>query len=112
MGRPNVAIMFEPDDYVISNPKLMGRQMAGNVFPRATAVTLHSETLCVYTASHRSAEIFGELVAHFNPLADPMSPSCSAKLAHSDPPGSGPKDAARLRMRAGPSAYSLVGHPR
>ena len=31
----NAAIFFEPDGYVLSGPKLMGRQAAGNAFLRA-----------------------------------------------------------------------------
>lgn len=29
------AIFFEPDGYILSGPKLMGRQAAGNAFLRA-----------------------------------------------------------------------------
>jgi alpha-maltose-1-phosphate synthase len=114
MRRPNAAIMFEPDGYIISGSKLMGRQMAGNAFLRAAAEALEGETLYAYTPHRRSVDAFGKLVADFDPRARiawvrPDQSDLLEQIGTLYLPGPGLSDTARLRLRAGLSAYSLVG---
>lgn len=108
------AIFFEPDGYVLSGPKLMGRQAAGNAFLRAAVAGRGDEPLYAYTPNRGSAEVFGKLVreldsaatAHWVPAdrLDLLSQIGALYL-----PGPGLDTAARLRLRAGAAAYSLVG---
>lgn len=108
------AIFFEPDGYVISGPKLMGRQAAGNAFLRAAVAGRGDEPLYAYTSKRGSAEVFGQLVREIDPAAtahwvpadrlDLLSQIGTLYL-----PGPGLDVAARLRLRAGAAAYSLVG---
>jgi hypothetical protein len=58
MGQPNAAILFEPDGYLISGHRLVGRQMAGNAFLRAVATALEDEMPYVHTPRGHSAETF------------------------------------------------------
>src|SRR5215470_16119485 len=99
MDRPNAAILFEPDGYVISGPKLMGRQMAGNGFLRAAVGALQDDTLYVYTPRHHSAEAFGKLVAEFDPQARviwvrPDEPELLSQIGTLYLPGPGLSEAA------------------
>lgn len=110
----NAAILFEPDGYLLSGPKLMGRQAAGNAFLRAVVAGRGDVPLSAYTPHRRSAEIFGSLIKE-------LDPSATANWVPADRldllsqigvlylPGPGIDSAARLRLRAGPAAYSLVG---
>lgn len=110
----NAAILFEPDGYVLSGPKLMGRQAAGNAFLRAAVVGRGDAPLYAYTPHWRSAEVFDQLVRGLDPAAktgwvpsdrlDLLSQIGTLYL-----PGPGLDVAARLRLRAGLGAYSLVG---
>jgi alpha-maltose-1-phosphate synthase len=110
----NAAIVFEPDGYLISGTKLMGRQMAGNAFLRAAVEGLDGEILYAYTPRRRSAEVFGELVSGFDSHARiawvrPDQVDLVTRIGTLYLPGPGLRDAARLRLRAGLNAYSLVG---
>ena len=110
----NAAILFEPDGYVLSGPKLMGRQAAGNAFLRAAVAGLHGQPLFAYTPQRRSAEVFGQLVQQIDPQAQPhWLPADRLDLLTQVGtlylPGPDLAAAARLRLRAGPGAYSLVG---
>jgi alpha-maltose-1-phosphate synthase len=114
MGRPNAAIMFEPDGYLIAGATLMGRQMAGNAFLRAAVAALQNEILYVYTPRRCSAEAFCKVAVDFDLQADvtwiqPDRLDLLSEVGTLYLPGPGLNDAARLRLRAGPNAYSLVG---
>ena len=110
----NAAICFEPDGYVLNGPKLMGRQAAGNAFLRAAVAGRGDKPLYAYTPQRRSAEVFAQLVRELDPAAvagwvpadrlDLLSQIGTLYL-----PGPGLDAAARLRLRSGPGAYSLVG---
>lgn len=92
----------------------MGRQAAGNAFLRAAVAGRGDATLYSYTAHRRSAEVFGQVVRELDPAAttswipadrlDILSQVGALYL-----PGPGLDVAARLRLRAGAAAYSLVG---
>ena len=112
--RANAAILFEPDGYVMSGPKLMGRQAAGNAFLRAAIAGRGSMPMVAYTPHRRSAEVFGQMVRAQDPAATAeWIPAdridALAKVGTLYLPGPGLNDAARLRLRAGCAAYSLVG---
>lgn len=110
----NAAIFFEPDGYVLDGPKLMGRQAAGNAFLRAAVAGRGDKPLYAYTPQRRSAEVFAQLVRELDPAAiahwvpadrlDLLSQVGTLYL-----PGPGLEVAARLRLRSGSAAYSLVG---
>lgn len=110
----NAAVLFEPDGYVLDGPKLMGRQSAGNGFLRATVASQGPETLWGYTPSKRSAEIFETVVADLDPAVKAAWLPASrldllAKVGTLYLPGPDLATHARLRLRLGPGAYSLVG---
>jgi glycosyltransferase involved in cell wall biosynthesis len=110
----NPAILFEPDGYMLDGPKLMGRQAAGNAFLRAAVAARGAQPLAAYTPHKRSAEIFNQVIKGIDPLAEGRwVPSdrldLLSHLGHLYLPGPGLDAAAKLRLRASPSAYSLTG---
>jgi alpha-maltose-1-phosphate synthase len=110
----NAAIMFEPDGYTLSDPKLKGRQAAGNAFLRAAVAGRQGQALWAYTPSRRSAEVFRALVRGFDSAAEARWLPADrldllGRLGTLYLPGPGLGGAARLRLRAGPAAYSLCG---
>lgn len=110
----NAAILFEPDGYLLSGPKLMGRQAAGNAFLRAAIAGRGSMPMVAYTARRRSAEMFKSIVQQQDPeAATEWIPAdrtdALARIGTLYMPGPGLPDAAKLRLRAGCAAYSLVG---
>ena len=108
------AILFEPDAYLLSEPKLMGRQAAGNSFLRAAVAGRNQQTVYAYTPHQKSAAVFANLVQTIDPTAtaqwipanrlDLLSEIGALYL-----PGPGLDVAAKLRLRASNTAYSLVG---
>lgn len=110
----NAAIFFEPDAYLLSEPKLMGRQAAGNSFLRAAIAGRDTQPLYAYTPHQKSAAIFTNLVQTIEPKATTQwIPADRLDLLREIGtlylPGPGLDVAAKLRLRAGNSAYSLVG---
>ncbi len=108
------AILFEPDGYVVSGPRLMGRQAAGNTFLRAAVAGRGNEPLYAYTPLRRSAEVFSKLVQEIDPRAIARWIPANrldlvSQLGTLYIPGPGLDTAARLRLRAGAAAYSLMG---
>jgi alpha-maltose-1-phosphate synthase len=108
------AIFFEPDGYILSGPKLMGRQAAGNAFLRAAVAGRGEESLYAYTPQRRSAEVFGQLVREIDPKATAQWVPANrldilSQIGTLYLPGPGLDVAARLRLRSGAAAYSLVG---
>lgn len=110
----NAAIYFEPDGYLVSGSKLMGRQAAGNAFLRAAISGRGEEALHAYTPNRRSAEVFHQIVQAQEPgatvswiPADRLD--ALAKVGTLYLPGPALDHAARLRLRVGCDAYSLVG---
>jgi glycosyltransferase involved in cell wall biosynthesis len=115
------ALLFEPDGYVLDGPKLMGRQSAGNSFLRAAIneAELSSQNggptgLFGYTPHVASANVFNELVKRQAPSVKPswIPADRTDLLAHHGAlfiPGPGLGDAAQLRLRAGPGAWSITG---
>lgn len=110
----NAAITFEPDGYLLSGDQLMGRQAAGNAFLRAAVAGRQEQPLWGYTPYRRSAEIFRQLVREIDPSAEARwlpaeSFDLLTQLGTLYLPGPGLNAASRLRLRAGPVAYSLCG---
>lgn len=108
------AILFEPDGYVLSGPRLMGRQAAGNAFLRATVAERSNDPLFAYTRHKRSADVFRQLVQAMDAQAQAdWIPAdrldLLAQVGALYLPGPELDDAARLRLRVGCGAYSLVG---
>ena len=109
----NAAILFEPDAYLLSEPKLMGRQAAGNSFLRA-AVAGSQGHLYAYTPHERSANVFKQLVQTIDPsTTGHWIPADQLELLQQRGtlylPGPGLDEASKLRLRVGSAAYSLVG---
>ena len=114
MSVPNAAIFFEPDGYVIDRPKLMGRHSAGHGFLRAAVAGLRGQTLYAYTPRRSSADAFGKLVAAIDPEAQCKwvggdRVDLLGEIGTLYLPGPNLPEAARLRLRAGAGAYSIVG---
>ena len=110
----NAAIAFWPDGYVLSGAKLMGRQAAGNAFLRAAVAGRQEQPLWAYTAHKSAYEIFRKLVQEIDRTAESAWLPADrldmvAQLGTLYLPGPGLIEPARLRLRAGPSAYSLCG---
>ena len=110
----NAAILFEPEAYVLDGPKLMGRQAAGNAYLRAAVQGRGGETLSAYSPRKQSGDVFARLVRDIDARAttqwipatrlDLVAAAGSLHL-----PGPVLGEAANLRLRAGPAAYSLTG---
>lgn len=110
----NAAIFFEPDGYVLDGPRLMGRQSAGNGFLRAAVAGHGGEPIYGYTSRSASAEAFSKLALSIDPSAQPRwIPGHRLDLLSERGALYRPDQilgpAARLRLRAGPSSYSLCG---
>ncbi len=114
MSVPNAAIFFEPDGYVLDGPKLMGRQSAGNAFLRAAVKGLKGHPCYAYTANRKSADAFEAIVKNMDPQASPKwIPSdrldLLAEVGALYVPDPSLSTAGRLRLRQGPTAYSIIG---
>ncbi len=110
----NAAILFEPDAYLLSQPKLMGRQAAGNSFLRAAIAARNEQPLYAYTPNQKSAEVFSQMVKAIESKAVAQwipahRLDLLTQIGALYMPGPGLGDAAKLRLRAGSEAYSLVG---
>ncbi|WP_159014050.1 glycosyltransferase family 4 protein [Acidisoma sp. S159] len=108
------AILFEPDGYLASGPKLMGRQVAGHGFLRAAIANRQGATMSAYTPSQASAQSFNELVREYDSVAKtqwlrPDRPDLLSQIGTLYLPDPRLEAAARLRLRAHPAAYSLCG---
>lgn len=122
-SRPSAlpAILFEPDGYVLDGPKLMGRQAAGNGFLRAAIHAAEQSVhkggpsgLLAYTPHSASAQAFSTLVSRQAPSVKPSwIPADRLDLLTNQGvlyvPGPGIGESARLRLRAGPAAWSISG---
>lgn len=108
------AIHFEPEGYVLTGPKLMGRQAAGNAFLRAAVRGRGGDPVWAFTPHKKSAQVFADVVKSVDAGADArwISPSRLDMLAGVGAlylPGPLLRDPASVRLRVGPLAYSLVG---
>jgi len=108
------AIGFEPDGYSISGDRLMGRQAAGHAFLRAAVTAASGRTLGAYTPHRSSAQTFAHMVRQLDAaVAVQWIPSARLDLLARQEllylPGPGLDESARLRLRAGPAAYSICG---
>lgn len=110
----NPALFFEPDGYLLTGPKLMGRQVAGNGFLRAVVQGREPGPLAAYTASRASAEAFRGAVAEIDSSAETtwipgprLDLLAKAGVVYRPDQNLGPM--ARQRLRVGPAAYSLTG---
>ncbi len=111
---PDATILFEPDGYVPDQPRLMGRQAAGNGFLRAAVTGRSGNTLCAYTPHIKSARIFTHMVQAIDQRAETRWIPAHrldrlediGTLYLPDPNVSAQ---ARLRLRQGIAAYSICG---
>jgi starch synthase len=111
---PNAAILFEPDGYLTGGDRLMGRQSAGAGFLRAAVAASQGQTIWGYTPNLQSAEVFQRLVREIDASAEPKWLAAHRldlleQIGTLYLPVPGLANPARLRLRAGASAYSLVG---
>ena len=109
-----LALLFEPDGYVTSGPRLMGRQAAGEGFLRAAILNRGLAPLWAYTANPASAQVFKDLVGAIDPAVKalwcpPDRLDLLAGIGLLYIPGPTLADSARLRLRAGAAAWSLCG---
>ena len=110
----NAAILFEPDGYLLTGPRLMGRQAAGNGFLRAAVQGRADRPVTAFTPFRSSAEAFHRAVAEIDPAAPThwipgqrLDLLAEVGLLYRPDQVLGP--AARQRLRVGPAAYSLCG---
>jgi len=111
----SAALFFDPDGYLLTGPKLMGRQAAGHGLLRAVAEAHRGDSLSVYAQTIESARLFARLVKDFEPALgeihwiplDQVEKLTALGTLYFPGPGLG--DPARLRLRAGVAAYSLTG---
>lgn len=114
MPRDLPAILFEPEGYAVNGPTVVGRQSAGHGFLRAAVQASHDGVLSVYTAQAQSAQSFAASVKALDPSVQPQWIPAHrldglARLGCLYLPDPGLGAQARLRLRAGPAAYSLCG---
>ena len=110
----DAVILFEPDGYLTDGPRLMGRQAAGHAFLRAAVAGRVRDELTCATPHRVSADVFARVITALDPKVKPRwaAPGrvdllCEAGTLYL--PGPSLAEQARLRLRAGPAAYSLVG---
>ena len=109
------ALFFDPDGYLLTGSKLMGRQAAGHAFLRAVAAAHSNQPVSVYAQTLQSARTFAHLLKGFNPAVANIDWIPFDQIERVIPigtlyfPGPGLGDPARLRLRVGVNAYSLVG---
>ena len=109
------AILFEPDGYVLSGDRLMGRQSAGEGFLRAAIGAMHgSGEVWAYTPKSQSAEIFSRVIRKHDPRLTPRwcrsdNVAQLANLGGLYLPGPDLSEHAQRRARIGHAAYSLTG---
>src|ERR1700694_2739907 len=110
----SAAILFEPDGYLLTGPRLMGRQSAGAGFLRAAVQARGEAPLAAYSPFESSAEVFRRAVAEMARLAEPrwipaqrLDLLGEAGLLYRPDPRIAVS--ARQRLAAGPAAYSLYG---
>jgi alpha-maltose-1-phosphate synthase len=113
-GQVRPAIYFEPDGYVVSGRRVMGRQSAGNGFLRAAIEGRGQAPVTAYTPFQSSADAFRDMVAGIDPAAETawipgrrLDLIARTGLLYRPDQTLGPM--ARQRLRAGPAAYSLCG---
>ena len=110
----NAVIQFEPDAYLLTGPKLMGRQSAGAGFLRAAVRARSDEPVSAYTPFENSAQLFRKAVAEIDPTAQTRwIPGQRLDLLAQNGllyrPDQILGGLARQRLRVGPAAYSLCG---
>jgi starch synthase len=108
------AILFEPDGYLLTGPKLMGRQSAGHGFLRAAIAARGGKPLTAYTPFEPSIAAFRRLVAEIDPTCEiRWAPSRQlellAEIGGLYRPDPGIANNAWHRLKAGSAAYSLCG---
>src|SRR5262245_18399451 len=109
MSSLDLAIVFEPDGYVLESPKLMGRPSAGNGFLRAAVAGLKDNRLFAYTPRMESAKVFRGIVAAIDPGARigwiPANRlDHLARVGTLYTPDPSLAERAKLRLRVGPAA--------
>ena len=114
LNNRHAAIYYEPDGYVASGRRLMGRHSAGLAFLRAAVSARQGQELWCYTASQASAEIFAKQVKSINPSVVPRwCRSNRLDLLQSIGtlyfPGPQLTPLANLRLRRGADGFSLCG---
>jgi starch synthase len=112
-GVTNAAIRFEPEGYALGS-KLMGRQAAGNAYLRAAVAGRRAQPVWAFTANPVSAKAFEVMVHSLDPAAEARWLPADrldllGEIGTLYLPGPGLVEAASLRLRAGPAAYSLCG---
>jgi glycosyltransferase involved in cell wall biosynthesis len=110
----NAVLQFEPDAYLLTGPKLMGRQSAGAGFLRAAVQARGDGPVTAYTPFESSAEVFRRTVAEIDPTAQThwipgkrLDLLAQSGLLYRPDQILGPL--ARQRLRVGPASYSLCG---
>ncbi len=110
----NAAIYFHQDGYVVDRADLKGRHAAGHGYLRAHIAGMDAGTPVTGTGPAGQASAFGKLVAEISPTAKPawIAPLDLGRLSSIGAlslPGPSLTDAANLRLRIDPAAYSLIG---
>jgi starch synthase len=110
----NAVLQFEPDAYLLTGPKLMGRQSAGAGFLRAAVQARGDGPVTAYTPFESSAVTFRRTVAEIDPTAQTRwIPGKRLDLLAQNGllyrPDHILGGLARQRLRVGPAAYSLCG---
>jgi glycosyltransferase involved in cell wall biosynthesis len=110
----NAAIYFQSDGYVLEGVQIMGRRMAGAAFLRAAVEGRDGEALAGFAPLEKSGDNFRAAVRAIDPAAEAVwIPSFRLDLLAQRRVLYRPDNVlgqhARLRLRAGPAAFSICG---
>ncbi|WP_417450342.1 glycosyltransferase family 4 protein [Kordiimonas sp.] len=110
----HATIYFEPDGYVVTGDKIMGRQAAGNSFLRAAIAHAGAQPLSCFSPSERSAKVFSSLVNSINSSVKTQwypthRPDLLKNTGTLYIPGPNLDTYANQRLRVGPDAFSICG---
>jgi glycosyltransferase involved in cell wall biosynthesis len=110
----NPAILFDPDGFLLTGAKLMGRQSAGDGFLRAAVKARGTEPLYCCAPRPEAAEAFSRRVTELDPqaqvrwiVAGRLEQLAERRVLYRPDPGIG--IAAYARLRVGSGRYSLCG---
>ena len=109
-----VALFFDPDAYFVEGRAIVGRRAAGAAFLRAAVEGRGRDPVIAYAGRKKDTQNFADVVRQIDPAARsewiPINRTdMLSKVGTLFRPDPALGSDARIRLRAGPAAYSLCG---